>query len=798
MHTLPGLEAVGLGVETRGLARHLRLGFAAIIVALAATGVLSYRTTQLYVLTNTWVEHTDAVLRNLDLLGSTIQQAEADQRDYLLTGDARYLEPLQNAPGAVAERLDTLRHLTADNPGQQRRLAVLAPVLAAKLALMSDIARHRGTDGKESLLMLRSSPAKPLTDDISARLLNLADVETALLQRRRTDAAAAAQWERVMMAMGSVVGVIAVGLVSLLTGRAVRRLDTNIAGRHAAESELRTLNAELESRIAERTHDLRRQSQVMQSIFDTMTDGVIVCDRNAQITHRNPAAALILGIDLAQSDFSQLTKHFDVLPSVDASPTPAEQWPLARAMRGETVDNVRFIARGPTQQHEKWLEASARPVTDEHGQLYGGMIVFRDVTLRQQAEEEMAHAHALALETARLRTEFLSNVSHEVLTPLNGMVGMSRLLLDSGLDAQQREYAETVRASGDMLRGIIEDVLDFSHLADGRFVLEESGFDPHDSMERVAAQFAGPAQRRGLKLTLELDERLPHLVRGDSRRLEQILSNLVSNAVKFTERGEIVMRARQSGESADGVTLMFEMRDTGIGIAADHRNKIFQPFSQVDGSASRKYGGSGLGLAISAELVRLMSGEISLESELHRGSTFRFTASMGSPGSRPSGGFANARDRNGGAVQPPITILVVEDNEVNQKLTQTQLNILGFASDVVSDGREALDALALKPYPIVLMDCQMPGMDGYAATIELRRREAATARRTTVIAMTAHALSGAREKCQAAGMDDYLSKPVDIDHLDATLKRWLWASSAGANNGAAAASDRDSRDDRES
>ena len=433
--------------------------------------------------------------------------------------------------------------------------------------------------------------------------------------------------------------------------------------------------------------------------------------------------------------------------------------------------------------------------------LVGRTIRRRDTSIElRRADEEMARAHALALEAARLRTEFLSNVSHEILTPLNGIVGMSRLLLDTRLDAQQREYAETVRSSGGRLREIIEDVLDFSHLSGGQFVLQEGEFDPHDSMELVAAQFAAAARKRGLKLTLELDERLPHLVVGDSRRLKQILSNLVSNAVKFAERGEIVMRARQASESADGATLMFEVCDTGIGIAADHQNKIFQPFSQVDGSASRKYGGSGLGLAISAELVRLIDGHISVESALGRGSIFRFTASMGRPGSQPAGSPADAEagDRDGGAGQPVATILVVEDNPVNQKLTQTQLKVLGFAADVVSDGREALDALARKPYSVVLMDCQMPGMDGYAATAEIRRREAGSARRTIVIAMTAHALSGAREKCQAAGMDDYISKPVDVDDLGTTLKRWREASSASANGHVSRASDRNSRDDRQS
>lgn len=601
------------------------------------------------------------------------------------------------------------------------------------------------------------------------------------------------------MVAGGVMAVVAVCSVYLSVGGAIRRRDTSIADQRTARAELHEVNEGLERQVIERTEELRRQSQLLQSIFDTMADGVIVFDRHAQLTHRNPAAALILGVDLAQSDFGQLTKQFDVLPSVDAPPTPAEQWPLARAMRGETVDNVRFIIRGPTPPHEKWLEASARPVTDEHGQLYGGMIVFRDVTLRQCAEEDMAHARDLALETARLRTEFLSNVSHEILTPLNGIVGMTRLLLDAGLTAKQSEYAVAVQSSGEKLRDIVRDVLDFSHLSQGQFVLDEGKFDPHDAMKLVAARFAGQAQKRGLKLTLELDERLPHPLVGDSRRIEQILSNLVSNAIKFSSQGEVMMRARQIDESPAEVTLSFEVSDTGIGIAADHQNKIFQPFSQVDGSTSRKYGGSGLGLAISAELVRLMDGHISVESELGRSSIFRFTARLAKTDRQKAEDLAHASSHAGENGKPPaIAVLVAEDNPLNQKLAQSQLIALGFGADVVNDGQEALAALALKPYPIVLMDCQMPGMDGYAATAEIRRREAGSPRRTIVIAMTAHALSGAREKCAAAGMDDYISKPVDIDDLATALKRWAQGAPAGTNGDAARADDRRSSDDRKS
>jgi signal transduction histidine kinase/CheY-like chemotaxis protein len=608
-----------------------------------------------------------------------------------------------------------------------------------------------------------------------------------------------------VIVMGCAIAIAAVGFVCLLVGLVTRRLNVNIAGQRETESKRRTLNAELESRFAERTEEFHRNSRLMKSIFDMMADGVIVCDRNAQLSHRNSAAVQILGVDLERTNLMPLATEFDVLTSPGAPPTPPEQWPLARAMRGETVDNVRFILRGPTLPHEKWLEASARPVTDEHGQLYGAMIVFRDVTLRQRAEEELARACELALEAARMRSEFLSNMSHEILTPLNGIVGMTQLLLGAGLTAEQRGYAETVRSSGESLRDIIYDVLNFSNFSDGQFVLEEVEFDLHQSLEKFVAQFARHAQRRGVKLTVDLDRGLPRLVVGDSRHLGQVLNNLISNAIKFTDRGEIAMRAEQSSESVSEVTLLFEVTDSGIGIAADQQETIFRPFSQVDGSTSRSYGGTGLGLAISAHLVRQMCGEIWVESELGRGSTFRFTARLAKArghietidSSAHTNGRASDEYAHANGKPPKATILLVEDNPINRKLAQTQISLLGFAVDVVDGGREALDALARKHYPIVLMDCQMPAMDGYEATAEIRRREAGAAHRTIVIAMTAHAMNGAREKCHAAGMDDYLSKPVDLDVLAAMLTRWTQLPPGGANENTANASEVRTRDDRQ-
>ena len=541
------------------------------------------------------------------------------------------------------------------------------------------------------------------------------------------------------------------------------------SGRGSAESELKRFDSALESKTAGLTAELKRQLRVMQSIFDTVTDGVVVCDSQLRYTYFNPAAAKIAGIDRSRLDLTQMAARITLRTAPESDPLAIERWPLARAVRGESFDDLHLLVRDAESPDAVWLEVSGRPILNEDGSSDGGLIVYRDVTARRQADEKLAHAHSLALEAARLRTEFLSNVSHEIFTPLNGMLGMTKLMLDGELTGRQREYAETVRASGELLRGIMEDVLDFSHLTDGRFVLEEMEFDPHSPVEEVAIRFSEQAQKRGIRLALEIEDNLPHLVIGDPRRLEHILAQLLSNAVKFTEQGRITVRASLQACSGKQVMLGFEVSDTGIGIAPQHQQRIFEPFSQVDGSSSRKYGGSGLGLAIVSELVRLMNGEISLDSAPGRGSHFRLTVAM----ARPSGDSANLDAERVAEPPSPVTLLVVEDNVVNQKLTQTQLSILGFQSDVVDNGRQALEALAGKSYPIVLMDCQMPGMDGYAATAEIRKREAGSAQHTIVIAMTAHALSGAREKCEAAGMDDYVSKPVDIDDLQAKLDRWM-------------------------
>ncbi len=718
-------------------------------------------------------------------------------------------------------------------------------------------------------------------------------------------------------------GMVAAGSV-ILIGLLMTRMLGLVRENERSEEELRALTQDLERRVQERTAQLQttvedlRESQARTGlVLEAASDGIWEWDVRTGESYWNESLYRLLGYSPGE-----VKPSFEVfLEMVHPEDRPAMMENLNNYLErgGEYYQELRM--RHASGQYRVYA-SRARVRRDENGapvRMAGTVI---DITERKRYEEELRQAKEAAEAANRAKSDFLANMSHEIRTPMNGVIGMTGLLLDTDLSPEQREYTETVRTSGENLLMVINDILDFSKIEAGKMDLEIIDFDLGMVVEEALGLFAERAQGKGLELASLVEHDVPKALRGDPGRLTQVLNNLLGNAVKFTERGEVILRASLAREENAEAVVRFEVRDSGIGMTEEQRSRLFRSFSQADPSTTRRYGGTGLGLAISKQLVELMGGEIGVHSEPGEGSTFFFEvpfakqpeSSASAPASLAdlrelrvlvvddneanrkimhhqvtSWGMKNGTAENGpkalqmlrsaaedgepydvvildmqmpqmdgvqlaraikaepaisrtrlimlsslgrrvdaqeaehigidsyltkpvnqsklydaiatvmgapaqtepeemearpaiqegtdqeGASSPlGARVLVAEDNAVNQKVAVKMLERLGYRADVAANGLEAVEALSRIPYPAVLMDLQMPEMDGYEATAEIRRREEGeVGRRTPIIAMTANAMEGDREKALAAGMDGYVSKPVKPGELGRVLARWV-------------------------
>ena len=495
---------------------------------------------------------------------------------------------------------------------------------------------------------------------------------------------------------------------------------------------------------------------------------------------------ILVPSDEPQNEFTQLVRYVNALISANRV---SSEFTLSLA-RG---DLSATLPRGGLQvTHSlKNLQASLRHLTWKTQQIASGdfsqsvdfmgefSAAFNSM-VSQLAEGRKLLGEKLAAEAAnRAKSDFLAHMSHEIRTPLNGILGSLDLLLDGRLPTEQRDFAETAREAGRALLQIVNDVLDLSKIEAGRVEITPAAFSLADLLSGVADLMKARARPKGLELRLNV-QACPPTVFADAGRIRQIVSNLLGNAVKFTVRGYVALSVARGGEQNGIPVFLLSVEDTGIGIPPEKLQCLFNDFVQVDSSLTRAYDGTGLGLAISRRLARMMGGDITVESVPGEGSIF--TCKLPLPVSTAAGPEIERRGENRHLAnrvdaldREPVLALLVEDNPVNQRIGQCMLQRLGCVVDIAWNGREALDLLKLQHFDIVFMDCQMPVMDGYTAAVELRRRES-DGSRMPVVALTADAMNGTRQRCLDAGMDDYLTKPLAMDDLQAMLRKWLGAS----------------------
>jgi PAS domain S-box-containing protein len=462
-------------------------------------------------------------------------------------------------------------------------------------------------------------------------------------------------------------------------------------------------------------------------------------------------------------------------------PEDKDRWSVEAAqffLTGEPLRSVyRVIAR---DGRVVWFQCEAKMVRRKDGRpwfIHGVGFDVTEIKVAQQSLETLLEASQAAVRT---RNEFLANMSHEIRTPINGIMGMTLLALQTELNAEQTAYLQTVSGSADSLLEIVNDILDFSKIEAHKLELEIVEFDPRQCIRETMRQLEVRAREKGLEITSHMASGLPERIAGDPRRLRQVLMQVVGNAIKFTEAGEIalrveaVLRVEEEAAPADQVRLHFQVKDTGIGISHEKQKTVFAAFHQADSSSTRKYGGTGLGLAIASRLVQLMGGRLSVESDLGVGSTFHFTLGFGvaaAPAKVPEAGAAAQAQAATDAVVPRgLRILLAEDNPVNRKVAVGLLQKRGHRVHTAENGLETLLALETGEFDVVLMDIQMPEMDGLQTTVAIREMERASGAHLPIIAMTAHAMKGDREICLAAGMDAYITKPIMPKELFAMLQ----------------------------
>lgn len=529
----------------------------------------------------------------------------------------------------------------------------------------------------------------------------------------------------------------------------------------------RYLQAEELGEQKEKTLILQHRSILLDTILNSMSEAIIVINKNGKFTHYNAAAQRIIGTTIKEVSSEQNARELGFFNTLSGELYSLKQLPFHKALSGEQIDDLEVFVQNETHPEGVYVSLSSRSLNDISGGISGSLVVFKDINRRKMAEQEWIRAREAALDASIKKSDFLAAMSHEIRTPMNGVIGMTTLLTDTPLNDEQKEYVGIVKRSAESLLMLINDILDHSKIEAGKIQLDSQPFDLRFLANDVVEIFRPRVMEKNIEIKLNMQGASEWYFKGDQGRIRQIIVNLLGNAVKFTEKGSICLQISQSAELGGNSHLKIEVKDTGPGLKEEDRRSLFQKYFQTKNGM--KYGGTGLGLSISKQLVDLMNGEIGVDSVVGLGSNFWFTIKL-------LRSEANEMTHTKSVKFSPIFsghVLLVEDQLVNQRVAQTYLQKLGLQVDLASNGLVAYEKCLTQKYDLILMDCQMPVLNGFEATVRIRKQEAVTEKRTPIVALTADTGHGDKKIYFDAGMDGFLAKPLELGSLVETLHRYL-------------------------